>query len=126
MKYRAFLVCVAFLPLLVGCGGEKSETVEEASSSEIVTVRGMEKVSAVTGASNRTVLVVPASALFRRGQLEGVQVVGADSVMAIRWVRTGDETPAGVEVLSGLDEGEVVIVPHDPGVGEGFKVTIKQ
>ncbi len=126
MKYSAFLVCIAFLPLLAGCGDEKSETVGETASGEIVTVQGIAKVSAFSEVPGRGMLVIPASALFRRGQLEGVQVVGADSLMAIRWVRTGAETRGGVEVLSGLDEGEAVIAPHEAGVREGVRVTIKR
>jgi multidrug efflux pump subunit AcrA (membrane-fusion protein) len=58
----------------------------------------------------RSALTVPASALVVRGQLEGVFVVGADRVARLRVVRTGRRTGDVVEVLSGVTEGESVVV----------------
>ncbi len=59
------------------------------------------------GASER--LVVPASAVHRRGGLELVVVRAADGRARTRAVTTGSRRPDGsVEVLSGLAEGELV------------------
>jgi RND family efflux transporter MFP subunit len=58
-----------------------------------------------------TRLVVPASALIRRGELTAVQVVGADGKPQLRQVRLGPAVAGGnVEVLAGLAEGERVFV----------------
>ena len=114
------------LPLLAGCGGKKSGAPGETALPEVATVQGVAVVSAVAGEDGRTKLAIPGSALFMRGQLEGVQVVGPDSIVSVRWIRTGNVLDGSVEVLSGLDEGEKVVTPHDAAVREGFKVTIKQ
>lgn len=58
-------------------------------------------------------LVVPASALLRRGELTGVYVVaprgtGAAQGFALRAVRTGVNQGDGVEVLAGLKAGDRV------------------
>jgi RND family efflux transporter MFP subunit len=52
-------------------------------------------------------LVVPASAVVRRGELSAVYVASGQG-FALRAVRLGNTSPAGVEVLSGLRAGEVV------------------
>jgi RND family efflux transporter MFP subunit len=54
-------------------------------------------------------LLVPAAAVTRTGQLEAVQVL-ADSGPRMRHVRTGKTYGDQVEVLSGLQEGEKVVV----------------
>ena len=126
MKNRAFLICMVFLPLLAGCGGKKSGTPGETVPPEVVAIRGMAVVSAIAGEDGRTRLAIPETALFMRGQLEGVHVVGPDSVVSVRWIRTGSVFGETVEVLSGLDEGEKVVAPYDAVVREGYKVTIKQ
>ena len=61
-----------------------------------------------------------------RGQLEGVQVVGDDDIVSVRWIRTGNISDGNVEVLSGLGKGEKVVAPYVRGVQEGFQVTVKQ
>lgn len=59
-------------------------------------------------AGGRSTLQVPASALMRRGQLEGVYLFASDSTLRLRWVRTGRERDSTVEVLSGLLAGDIV------------------
>jgi RND family efflux transporter MFP subunit len=56
-----------------------------------------------------TFLVVPPPALIRRGQLE-ILFVSADGKAQMRLVRTGKQTAQGVEILAGLEAGEVVVV----------------
>jgi RND family efflux transporter MFP subunit len=55
------------------------------------------------------VLVVPEAAVVRAGQLEGVYVAAADGVVNYRLVRSGARSPEGIEVLSGLADGERVV-----------------
>ena len=66
-------------------------------------------------------LSVPIAALVRRGQLTGVYVVESDSSARYRLVKTGRKSDSRIEILSGLNEGEAVVV--EPGkVSEGVLV----
>lgn len=65
---------------------------------------------------NRQVLVVPAAAVRRVGQLDLVEVVeerDGTRFLARRAVRLGERFGAEVEVLSGLSQGEAVAVTTD-------------
>jgi len=57
----------------------------------------------------RQTIVIPASAVYSVGQIELVQVV-KDQRAIRRAVRTGPKHGTSVEVLSGLDAGDVVLV----------------
>jgi RND family efflux transporter MFP subunit len=65
---------------------------------------------------------VPSDALVRRGQLSGVYVV-ADDAVRLRWIRTGRRTGDAVEVLAGLDQGQLVVRHPDPGLIDGAAVS---
>lgn len=58
-------------------------------------------------------LVVPAIAVTRYGQMERVFVRGPDGRALLRLIRTGERRGDRVEVLSGLDEAEQVVVGGD-------------
>ena len=76
-------------------------------------------VVALQVASERdSVLVIPADAVFSRGQLTGVFVV-RDSVLRLRWIRPGRETSSSVEVLSGLSPGDAVVRRPDETLIDG-------
>jgi hypothetical protein len=53
-------------------------------------------------------VVVPVTAIARRGQLESVFVVER-GVARLRLVRTGRERDGAIEVVSGLSDGESVV-----------------
>jgi hypothetical protein len=55
-----------------------------------------------------TRLLVPASALVRRGELSAVYVVGADHSVGLRQLRLGHRFGDEVEVLAGLAPGDRV------------------
>jgi RND family efflux transporter MFP subunit len=57
----------------------------------------------------RTALVVPKNAVRERGQLTFVFVV-AEGRAQMRLIRTGKEMADGIEVLSGVQAGEIVVV----------------
>lgn len=59
----------------------------------------------------RTALFVPVSAVQRQGDLTGLYVGGEASSVVLRWVRLGAVSGDSVEVLSGLRDGESVLVP---------------
>jgi RND family efflux transporter MFP subunit len=76
------------------------------------------KVLLSTGTIRR--LVVPAAAVFRRGELTAVYVVGNDGARRLRQVRAGEVTAAGwLEILAGLDAGERVEVSKPLAAREG-------
>lgn len=69
----------------------------------------------------RAALTVPGKAVTERGQLEAVFVVGEDDLARLRLVRTGQVHGDRIEVLSGLGEGERVVL--DPAkAAEGLPV----
>ena len=65
-----------------------------------------------------SILSVPQAALIRRGQLEFV-VVGVDGQAQLRLVRTGRALGDRVEILSGLEGGEKVVLEAPASVIEG-------
>jgi RND family efflux transporter MFP subunit len=71
------------------------------------------------------VVAIPIAALMGRGQLQSVFVV-EDGVAHTRLVTTGRRTKDGVEVLSGLNAGEKVVLPLPPGLQDGARVEVRQ
>ncbi len=55
-------------------------------------------------------IIVPEKAVIEKGQLVGVYTVRKDGVINYRLVRIGAEHDGGVEVLSGLKEGDTIIM----------------
>jgi len=68
------------------------------------------RVTLPVGQSSR--LLIPQAAVKQIGQLELVEVAGADGTLERRFVRTGRTFNGQVEVLSGLSEGEKVALPR--------------
>jgi len=58
---------------------------------------------------SRRVLRVPAEAIERVGQITSVVVVNEDRRALRRFIRTGSRTEAGVEILTGLRDGETIL-----------------
>jgi RND family efflux transporter MFP subunit len=71
----------------------------------------------------RPALLVPASALVRQGQLEGVYVVSHGRAL-LRWVRVGAARGEQAEVLSGLEAGDLVVVEPRPDLRDGSAVEV--
>lgn len=105
------------------CNGTVSEIVPESSSSSrtfLVKVTGPCPAGIYSGMFGRIyipladeqVLVIPSKAVRKAGQLEMVDVAENGSAVR-RSVRTGRTFGDDVEVLSGLKEGENVVVPED-------------
>lgn len=73
----------------------------------------------------REVLALEKSALVRRGQLEGVFVVEGEHAR-LRWLRLGPPLADGrVEVLSGLEGGEVYVPNPPPALVDGSPVSAR-
>lgn len=71
------------------------------------------------------VLVVPAAAISPFGQMERVFVM-EDGHAALRLVRTGARHGELIEVLAGLDAGEVVVSPVPTGLRDGQAVEVRR
>ena len=62
----------------------------------------------------RTVLVIPRTAIVERGQLQGIYVVDQNKIAGLRYIMLGKPSAAQIEVLSGLEQGEMLIAdPHN-------------
>lgn len=60
-------------------------------------------------AGKRHLLVIPSASIVKKGQLTGVYAVDDRRVATYRLIRTGQAVGSGIEVLSGLDAGEMII-----------------
>ena len=69
-------------------------------------------------------LQVPASALFREGAGWALHVVQQDRAVK-RAVQVGQRNGLSAQILSGIDEGDRVIVHPDDRVREGVRVMLQ-
>jgi RND family efflux transporter MFP subunit len=67
-------------------------------------------------------LFIPRDALITRGDLSGVYAVNEDGIVTLRFVKTGKISEGKIEVLSGLSEGEKIIVKGIEKAVDGGKV----
>lgn len=74
----------------------------------------------------RTALLIPQTALVERGQLQGVYVVGANGEARLSYVTVGRRDEQHTEVLSGLQEGDKVIVAPGDRDLSGKQVALNQ
>ena len=70
-------------------------------------------------------LAVPSQALNREGDRVTVDVVGRSNKIEVRPVVTGIETAEDVEILSGVNEGELVVTGDRSGLKAGQSVMPK-
>lgn len=71
-------------------------------------------------------MVLKKSAVLRKGQMEVVFVVDKEAKVArMRLVRTGSVSGAEVEILSGLDLGELVVSGNNEALQDGQSLDIK-
>ena len=70
----------------------------------------------------KEILAVPKSAVFERGQLAGVYVVAGDGVARLRLINAGKQYDDLVEVLSGLNEGDRIVVDNVAEVADGCRI----
>jgi RND family efflux transporter MFP subunit len=70
-------------------------------------------------------IVLPKSAIIERGELTSVFVVDPDHVARLRWVRVGRRFNQQTEILSGINEGERVLIDASRG-SDGAIVQISE
>ncbi len=69
---------------------------------------------------------IPAQSVVRQGQLEGVFVVDAENHAHLRLLKLGDGTASEMEVLTGLEPGERLVVEGIAGLKDGSRVEVAQ
>ncbi len=70
----------------------------------------------------RQAILVPKDAVILRGQLTGVWIVAQDGTAHLRWVRQGRTYGDSIEILSGLNGDEVVVLSTQQPLVEGDRV----
>jgi RND family efflux transporter MFP subunit len=70
----------------------------------------------------KEIITIPHKAIFQRGQLLQVFVVDSSQVARLRLIKTGKIYGGRIEVLSGLGEGEKIIVEGLERVNDGNRV----
>ncbi len=77
------------------------------------------------GKEQKTRVIVPAEALVKSGQLSGVYVAGNDNIARLRWLSVTEEKDGAVHVLTGLNEGErIILSPGKAGVSDGRSISV--
>ncbi|HEY5626375.1 MAG TPA: efflux RND transporter periplasmic adaptor subunit [Nitrospira sp.] len=69
-------------------------------------------------------ILVPSSAVIERGELTSVFVVGPDQTARLRWIKAGRRFEQRIEILSGVNVGERVLVDSSLGVDGATVQTI--
>lgn len=68
-------------------------------------------------------ILVPSSAVVERGEMTSVFVVGSDQIGRLRWIKPGRRFDNQVEILSGVNVGERVLLDGARGI-DGVMVQI--
>jgi len=70
-------------------------------------------------------LTIPRDTLVKSGQLSGVYVAGDDKIAHLRWLTISEDKDGSINVLTGLNEGErVILSPGKTGVGDGQVISV--
>lgn len=85
----------------------RSPTVELRLAGPADLTTGLAAVAEIPS-GERPMLLVPARAMVVRGQLQGVFLFAPDSTLRLRWIRAGRVRGDSVEIVSGLQEGDLV------------------
>lgn len=91
------------------------------------TVKGLMSgmfVRIIKSVGSRSIIAVPEDAIVRRGQLTGLYTVDDQERAVLRWVRTGKQLQNGVEILSGLTEGESYVSSYTGRIADGVAVRV--
>lgn len=115
------LLALAVPVLLTGChGGHKGSAPHKdgAQGGKAVPASAVEPVRVYAG-SGVEYIVVPKTALFRQGSLEGVLAVSGDGRVEARWVSTGHAVGSDVVVLAGLEKDSQIVGSYDPELQGG-------
>ena len=73
----------------------------------------------------RQALLIPQNALVKRGQLEQVFSVDENQTAHLRLIKTGKAYGEQLEVLAGIQTGDIIITNPKPGLQDQSKVTVE-
>ena len=104
-------------------GADQRAFTVKVSLPSTVTARTGSFARVVFRGAPRQALLVPAHAIQRHGQVLSVYVV-QDGVARLRLIRVGTSSSEGVEVLTGLEAGESVVVSPLVGLADGASVKV--
>lgn len=79
----------------------------------------------VEKSASSSMVLIPAEALVKNGQLSGVYTVSQTNTALLRWLRLGRTYGNQVEVLSGLSASESYILSAEGKLYNGAKITIQ-
>lgn len=65
---------------------------------------------------------IPVSALVKKGQLTGVFTPSNQNTAILRWIQTGIQQGNQIEVVSGLNKEEKIIVKHEGRLKDGMPI----
>ncbi len=74
------------------------------------------------GMGQKNAMTVPQQAIVQRGQLTGVYVVDNNKIARLRLIRTGKSFGDRIEILSGLNDGESIVVEGAGKVNDGNRL----
>lgn len=72
----------------------------------------------------KSTMMIPANAVLKRGQLEGLFVVSDNHTALLRWIKTGRRIDDRIEVLAGIQENERIVISSDVKLTDGQKVEV--
>jgi RND family efflux transporter MFP subunit len=101
------------------------DTEVDVPNADLSLVPGMYAAVILRAEHHANALSVPVDAIDRTGESVNVYAVDALGVIHISQVTVGIETPQQIEIVSGLKEGDTVIVGRHTGLQEGSKVRPK-
>ena len=73
---------------------------------------------------HETAIMIPKSALTHKAGLTGVYTISAENKVAFRWIRTGIEEDGMVEIVAGLEAGEIILRSPEANLIDGTTVTL--
>lgn len=123
---RVFEGQVYFVAPFVDSNTRNIEVKASVPNSDRSLIPGMFANLELTLTIRNQALVIPEMAIFRTLEDDEamVYVVGADSVAEMKTISVGERMAGKVEVLTGLEEGELVIVEGTQKIGPGAPVAI--
>ncbi len=71
---------------------------------------------------DREILLVPKVSVVKKGQMQGIYVVDDKGIINLRFIRTGREVDGRVEILSGLNKGERIVVSGTATAVDGGRI----
>lgn len=101
------------------------DTEVDVSNPDLVLKPGMYAFVDLPMIAKNNALTVPLQAIVREGENATLMVVARNGTLEERRVSTGIESPARIEITSGLTDGELVIVGSRAHLQPGQKVTPK-